>query len=267
MKTVLFCGGLGTRIKEYSEHIPKPMVPIGSEPILMHLMRYYSDYGHRDFILCLGYKAGVIKDHFLNLRQTMGADCIVSDFGKKVEVLGEEPPDWRVTLLDTGVWRNIGERLLAVKEHVRDEEMFLANYSDGLTDAPLPDMIEYFKKSGKIGCFIAVRPPFNFHLVEFAADGGVQRLRSNRESDIWINGGFFIFRNEIFDHIREGEELVLEPFERLIKANELVAYKYEGFWRAMDTLRDRQALEEMVERGEIPWRPARGGGYLSRNRQ
>jgi glucose-1-phosphate cytidylyltransferase len=171
--------------------------------------------------------------------------------------LGERPPEWRVTLLDTGLWRNIGERLLAVKSHVCNEEIFLANYSDGLTDAPLADMIDYFKQSGKIGCFIAVRAPFNFHLVEFEENGLVSRLRSNKESEVWINGGYFVFRNEIFNYIQDGEELVLEPFNRLIRERQLVAYKYEGFWRAMDTLRDRQILEEMVEQGEIPWRPGK----------
>jgi glucose-1-phosphate cytidylyltransferase len=263
MKVVLFCGGLGTRIREYSESIPKPMIPIGTQPILWHVMQYYSNHGHRDFVLCLGYKAGVIKDYFLNYRASTDSDCVVSEFGSKIELLGERPPDWRVTLVDTGVWRNIGERLLAVKDHVQDEEVFLANYSDGLSDVSLPDMIDFFKKSGKIGCFVAVRAPFNFHLAEFDGDGSVRRFRSNKESEVWINGGYFIFRKEIFDYMRAGEELVLEPFNRLIQAKELVAYKYEGFWRAMDTLRDRQVLEEMFERGETPWRPQsknNGGG-------
>jgi glucose-1-phosphate cytidylyltransferase len=142
-----------------------------------------------------------------------------------------------------------------VKEHVKDEEIFLANYSDGLTDAPLPEMIDFFKASGKLACFIAVRPPFNFHLAEFDEGGLVKRLRANTESEVWINGGYFIFRNEIFDYIQDGEELVLQPFNRLIKDNNLVAFKYEGFWRAMDTLRDRQVLEEMVENGQMPWAP------------
>jgi glucose-1-phosphate cytidylyltransferase len=260
MKVVLFCGGLGTRIREYSENIPKPMIPIGAQPILWHVMQYYSQYGHRDFVLCLGYKASVIKNYFLNYRASSDNDCVVSEYGNKIEILGERPPDWRVTLVDTGVWRNIGERLLTVKDHVQDEEVFLANYSDGLTDVSLPDMIEFFRKSGKIGCFVAVRAPFNFHLAEFDGDGAVRRFRSNKESEVWINGGYFIFRKEIFDYMRAGEELVLEPFNRLIQKKELIAYKYEGFWRAMDTLRDRQVLEEMVERGEMPWRPNSNGG-------
>jgi glucose-1-phosphate cytidylyltransferase len=258
MKVVLFCGGLGTRIREYSESIPKPMVPIGHQPILWHLMQYYSQYGHRDFVLCLGYKANVVKDYFLNYKQATNSDCVVSHFGKKVEVLGDRPPDWRVALVDTGIWRNIGQRLAAVRHLVQDEEMFLANYSDGLTDAPLPDMIERFKKSGAIGCFIAIHPPITFHLVDFNEQGNVDRLRVSQEAEIWINGGYFIFRKEIFDYLHEGDELVDQPFKRLIEQGKLMAYKYEGFWRAMDTLRDRQVLEEMIERGETPWQPNSG---------
>jgi glucose-1-phosphate cytidylyltransferase len=264
MKVVLFCGGLGTRIREYSENIPKPMIPVGSQPILWHIMQYYSQYGHQDFVLCLGYKANVIKDYFLNYRPSTDSDCVVSEFGSKIEILGESRPDWRVTLVDTGVWRNIGERLLAVRQFVGDEDVFLANYSDGLTDMRLPDMIEFFKSSGKIGCFIAVRAPFNFHLAEFDEDGLVRRFRSNKEAEVWINGGYFIFRREIFDYIQEGEELVLQPFNRLIEAGELVAYKYEGFWRAMDTLRDRQILEEMADLGKMPWRLGRDENSCSR---
>ena len=258
MKVVLFCGGLGTRIREYSENIPKPMVPIGQQPILWHLMQYYSDFGHRDFILCLGFKANVIKDYFLNYKPAANSDCVISNFGKNVDIVGENPPDWRITLIDTGVWRNLGQRLLAVKHLVADEEIFLANYSDGLTDAPLAEIIERFRQSGKVGCFIAVHPPFTFHLAEFDSQDAVRQFRSSQEAGVWINGGFFIFRNKIFDFIREGEELVLEPFNRLIEGGHLMAYKYEGFWRAMDTLRDRQMLEEMVDRGEMPWRSSNG---------
>ena len=254
MKVVLFCGGLGTRIREYSENIPKPMVPIGHYPILLHLMQYYSEYGHNDFILCLGYKANVVKNYFLKYRLEESNDCVVSDFGSKVEILGDKPANWRVTLIDTGIWRNIGERLTAVKHVIGNDEIFLANYSDGLTDAPLATMIEEFRESHKIGCFIAVHPPVTFHLVEFDGLGTIRRFRSSQESDMWINGGFFIFRREVFDYINEGDELVSEPFIRLIESEKLMAYKYEGFWRAMDTLRDRQVLEEMIERGDMPWR-------------
>ena len=254
MKVVLFCGGLGTRIRDYSEAIPKPMIPIGHQPILAHIMQYYSHFGHRDFILCLGYKANVIKDHFLNLNPSAYGDCIISGFGKKVEAIGEPLPDWRISLVDTGIWRNIGERLVAVKHLVQDEDIFLANYSDGLTDLNLTTMINWFKKSNKVAGFVAVRPLFNFHLIEFERADTVSRVRSSQESGIWINGGYFIFRKEIFDYIQDGEELVLEPFNRLIEAGELLAYRHEGFWRAMDTLRDKQILEDMMEKGQMPWR-------------
>lgn len=254
MKVVLFCGGLGTRIREYSENIPKPMIPVGHQPILWHIMEYYSQYGHTDFVLCLGFKASVIKQYFLETNQSAYLDCVVSGFGKKIEIIGKTPPEWRIALIDTGVWRNIGERLVAVKHLVENEEIFLANYSDGLSDAPLPDMIEAFRKSGKIACFIAVHPPFTFHLAELDKKGSVLGFRTSEQSDTWINGGYFIFRKEIFDFIRDGDELVNQPFNRLIEAGQLMAYRYEGFWRAMDTMRDRQVLEDMVEKGNMPWR-------------
>src|ERR1700761_9398294 len=187
MKVVLFCGGLGTRIREYSDAIPKPMVPIGHQPIMWHVMQYYSQYGHQDFILCLGYKANAVKEYFLNYKRTTNSDCTVSNFGRKIEILGNQPPDWRVSMVDTGIWRNIGQRLLAVRHLVEDEEIFLANYSDGLTDAPLPDMIDQFKKSGMIGCFLAIHPPISFHLTDFDDSGVVRRISASSDSGIWIN--------------------------------------------------------------------------------
>jgi glucose-1-phosphate cytidylyltransferase len=264
MKVVLFCGGLGTRIREYSESVPKPMIPIGHQPILWHVMQYYSQHGHTDFVLCLGYKANTIKEFFVNYRPHVYADCTVSGFGAKVELLNETKDDWRITMVDTGLWRNIGERLWAVREHVKGEEMFLANYSDGLTDVNLDDMVDAFKKSGKVACFLAVKPPLTFHLADIDADGRVRDLVASDRSDMWVNGGYFLLRREIFDYMRDGEELVVEPFRRLIKENQLMAYKYDGFWRAMDTLRDRQLLEDMVEQGKTPWRLQ--NGHASRTR-
>ena len=254
MKVVLFCGGLGMRIRDYSETVPKPMIPIGHQPILWHVMQYYSHYGHNDFVLCLGYKANVVKDFFLRYRPQTFADCVVSGYGSSVELIGEQQEDWRVALIDTGAWRNIGERLWAVRDQVKDEEYFLANYSDGLTDIRLDEAIERFKASGKIACFLAVRPPMTYHLADIDDGGRVREFRSSESSDIWINGGYFIFRREIFDYMREGEELVLEPFSRLIAEDQLMAIKHEGFWRSMDTLKDKQVLEDMVEQGKMPWR-------------
>jgi glucose-1-phosphate cytidylyltransferase len=254
MKTVLFCGGLGMRIRDYSENVPKPMIPIGGKPILWHLMSYYSQFGHKDFILCLGYKANVIKEFFLNYQPHIYADCVVSGFGTNVETLGATEQDWRVTMIDTGVWRNIGERLFAVRAHVQNEEMFLANYSDGLSDVDLPAMIEAFKQSGKIACFVAARPSFSLHLIEMGKDGRVNGIRPTQDANLWINGGFFVFRSQIFDYLRDGEELVEEPFKRLIKDDQLMAFRHEGFWRPMDTLKDKEVLEDLVEQGRMPWR-------------
>ncbi|WGF89388.1 glucose-1-phosphate cytidylyltransferase [Marinivivus vitaminiproducens] len=255
MKVVLFCGGLGMRLRELTEVIPKPMVPVGNQPILWHVMQYYSAHGHRDFILCLGYKATVIKDYFLNYRPTTYSNFVVSGFGERIEILDHAQDDWRVALIDTGVWRNIGERLLAVRRHVENEPMFLANYSDGVTDLPLSEMIDWFEKSGKIAAFIAVRPTFSYHLIDMDEAGAVQAFRISQQSDMWINGGYMILRREIFDYIKPGEELVVEPFERLIAEGQLAAYRYTGFWASLDTLKDKQRLEEMVERGETPWLP------------
>ena len=266
MKVVLFCGGLGTRIREYPEAIPKPMIPVGNRPILWHVMQYYSQYGHRDFVLCLGYKSNIIKDFFLGYRPQAFADCVVSGYGSKVELLSPPEEDWRISLIDTGIWRNIGQRLWAVRDHLREDEMFLANYSDGLTNVNLDEMIERFKRSGKIACFLAIRPPLTYHIADIDDDGRVREFRTSDRSDIWINGGYFLFRREIFDYMQEGEELVLEPFDRLIAADQLLAYKFDGFWRSMDTLKDRQTLEELVEQGKMPWsienRDPRGGNVL-----
>ena len=241
------------------KNIPKPMIPIGDKPILWHLMHYYSQYGHRDFVLCLGYKANVIKEFFLNYRPHIYADCVVSGWGDKFNPELIRSRIGASLMIDTGVWRNIGERLLAVRAHLEGEEMFLANYSDGLADVDLPAMIETFRQSGKIAGFLAVRPSFSLHLVEMDANGQGQGLASaHEEANLWINGGFFIFRSQIFDYLREGEELVEAPFRRLIEADQLLAFKHEGFWRPMDTLKDKEVLEELVERGNMPWLLDRG---------
>jgi glucose-1-phosphate cytidylyltransferase len=253
MKTVLFCGGQGMRIREYSESVPKPMIPIGPQPILWHLMSYYADYGHKDFVLCLGHKASVIKEFFLSGRPQTFADCVVSGLGRKIDILGDAREDWRVALIDTGIPLNVGSRLMAVRCHLEDEEMFFANYADGLSDVDLDHMVDTFRRSNKIACFLAVRPTMSMHLITIGADGRPQTFRSAKEADLWINGGFFIMRPEIFNYIKRGEELVAEPFARLIAEDKLLAYKHEGFWCPMDTLKDRQHLEELADRGHMPW--------------
>lgn len=254
MKTVLFCGGQGMRIREYSDAVPKPMIPIGQQPILWHLMQYYAQYDHKDFVLCLGYKANVVKEFFLSGRPHSFNDCVVSGFGRNVEILGDAREDWRVALIDTGISRNIGERLVAVRSHVENEDMFLANYSDGLADVDLPHMIETFRKSNKVAAFLAVRPSMSMHLVGFGEGGRLTSFLDAKQADLWINGGFFIMRPEIFDYIEPGEELVGKPFARLIAEDKLLAYRHEGFWCPMDTLKDKQYLEDLVDNAKMPWR-------------
>jgi glucose-1-phosphate cytidylyltransferase len=269
MKTVLFCGGLGTRIRDVSQSLPKPMIPIGDVPILWHLMHYYSQFGHTDFILCLGYKANVIKNYFLKHTPQTYVDCVVNGSDKRIEFLGDTQIDWRITMIDTGTWRNVGERLWAVREHLTDDEMFFANYSDGLCDIDLNEMIEIFRASGKIACVTAVRPSFSLHLLEMGPEGKVERISASRDADLWINGGFFIFRREIFDYLRDGDELVEAPFQRLIEANQLMAFRHEGFWRPMDTLKDKEVLEDLVDNGTMPWilnKCSKGGSVRSREK-
>jgi len=252
MKVVLFCGGLGMRLRDYDENIPKPMMTIGYRPIMWHLMKYYAHFGHRDFILCLGYKADVIKQYFLNYNECLSNDFILAEGGRKVELLNSDIHDWRITFADTGAASPIGERLRLVRSYVAGEEMFLANYTDCLTDLDLSVFIEHFRKSGRIAGFVTVPPNVSFHYV--AAEGGlVTSLTDVRSTQLRVNGGFFIFRQEIFDFVQENEELVDAPFHRFIERQQLIAYEYDGFWKAMDTFKDKQQLDALYAKGAPPW--------------
>ncbi|MBI5071105.1 MAG: glucose-1-phosphate cytidylyltransferase [Deltaproteobacteria bacterium] len=253
MKVVLFCGGLGMRLREYSEAIPKPMVPIGSRPILWHLMRYYAFHGHRDFILCLGYRADVIKRYFLEYDETVSNDFVLTQGGKKVDLLGSDIQDWKITFVDTGLTSNLGTRLKMVQSLVQDEEMFLANYSDGVTDLPLPAMIDYFRARDAVACFAAVVPGQTFHMVRIEEGGLVTSIQHVRDIGMRVNGGFFVFRPELFEHMRPGEDMVEEPFQRLAAARKLIAYPHDGFWGCMDTFKDKQLLEDLYAQGHVPW--------------
>jgi glucose-1-phosphate cytidylyltransferase len=254
VKVVIFCGGLGTRLREYSETIPKPMVCVGYRPILWHIMRYYAHYGHRDFILCLGYKADCIKKYFMEYDETVSNDFVMSEGGRKVDLLASDIQDWKITFVDTGMNSNIGQRLKLVQPYLAGEESFLANYSDGLSDLPLPHMISYFQhRPDAVACFAGVAPTSSFHLVRVEQGGRVQSIRHIKESGMRINGGFFVLRNEIFDYMNDGEELVQEPFQRLASERRLLAYKYDGFWACMDTFKEKQLLEDMYSRGQVPW--------------
>lgn len=266
MKVVIFCGGLGMRLREVGEDIPKPMVPVGNRPILWHLMKYYAYYGHTDFILCLGYRADVIKKFFLNYEETSSNDFVLTKGGREIELMNRDISDWRITFADTGINSNIGQRLMAVRNYLRGEEMFLANYADGLTDMHLPSVIDRFASGGKIANFVSVRPNLSFHAVSVRPDGGVREIKPVIETDLRVNGGFFLFRRQIFDYMRAGEELVQEPFERLIRADQLQTYAHEGFTATMDTFKDKQAFDDLYAKGKAPWevwRKHNGAGETS----
>lgn len=253
MKVVLFCGGLGTRIRDYSSKVPKPMVPVGYRPILWHLMKYYAHFGHTEFILCLGYKADVIKDFFLNYNEAVSNDFVMSKGGRQIDLMSSDIDNWRITFVDTGIDANLGERLLAVRDHLDGEKMFMANYSDGLTNLDLRSYVESFAVSDTIGKFLSVQPPLTYHLVQSNPRGQVTSMSPITDSAMWINGGFFIFRPEIFDYIEAGEELVLEPFDRLMAERRLETQRFSGFWAPMDTFKDKQRLDDLVQSGHAPW--------------
>jgi glucose-1-phosphate cytidylyltransferase len=253
MKVVLFCGGLGTRLRDYSEKIPKPLVPLGYRPILWHVMKYYAHFGHTDFILCLGYKGDAIKEYFLNYDECLSNDFVLSNGARSVELLRKDIEDWRITFVDTGISSNIGERLKAVEPFLEGEEMFLANYSDGLSDFQLPDLIEESRRTKAVATFLSVRPNYSFHFVSRAPDGTVLGVDNVIAANAWINGGYFVFRHDIFDYMRKGEELVEQPFQRLIEERKLMAHDYDGFWRCVDTFKDLQALEQLYSQGKAPW--------------
>lgn len=252
MKVVLFCGGMGMRIREYSDSIPKPMVPIGYRPLLWHVMKYYAHYGHKDFILCLGYKGDAIKNYFLHYDECVSNNFVLSNGGKKLRLLNSDIHDWNITFVDTGIQSNIGQRLKAVEPYLAGESVFLANYSDGLTDLPLTGFIDHFLERGKIGSFLAVTPSQSYHVVSVAGDLA-SVIRPIGTSGILINGGYFIFRKELFDYMQDGEELVEQPFQRLIQEEQLLAHQHPGYWACMDTFKDRQQLEELYTNGNAPW--------------
>jgi glucose-1-phosphate cytidylyltransferase len=253
MKVVLFCGGLGMRLRDYDENVPKPMVPIGYRPILWHVMKYYAHFGHRDFILCLGYRADAIKNYFRTYDECVSNDFVLSEGGRRIELLRSDITDWRITFVDTGVTATIGERLKAVEPYLAGEDVFLANYSDGLTDLPLPAQVEHFHRHAGIASFLSVKPHLSYHFVTARNGGQVTSIQDAGQTGLRINGGFFVFRAEIFQRLRHGADLVSDAFQQLLAEQKLIAYRYDGFWESMDTFKDKQRLEDMYARGDAPW--------------
>lgn len=253
MKVVLFCGGFGTRLRENSETTPKPLVNVGVRPILWHLMRYYAHFGHKDFILCLGYRGDMIREYFLNYQEALSNDFTWSDSGRKIELNTSDTKDWRITFVDTGLHANIGQRLLRIKPFVAGEPAFLANYADGLSDVPIDRMIADFEAKKAVASFVGVNTLSSFHTVQATPEGIATRIDTLSDREILINGGYFVLRQSIFDHIQPGEELVEQPFKRLIDQKSLAVYRHDGFWRAMDTFKDKITFDRMEAQGDCPW--------------
>lgn len=252
MKVVLFCGGLGLRIRD-GENIPKPMVTIGYRPVLWHVMRYYAHYGHKEFILCLGHRGDAIKNYFLNYNECMSNDFTLSEGGKKLDLMTSDIHDWKITFVDTGLNANIGQRLKAVEPYIGTDAEFLANYSDGLSNLPLLEQLQHFRSQNATASFVSVKPQMTYHMISADPSGRVKSIDDITQTELRINGGFFMLKREIFEYMRDGEELVREPFHRLIREGKLTSFRYDGFWMAMDTFKDRQQLEEIYAQGNAPW--------------
>lgn len=263
MKVVLFCGGLGTRLREHSDTIPKPLVNIGHRPILWHLMRYYAHFGHKEFILCLGYRGDMVRKYFLQYEEAMTNDFTLRAKDRHIELHSRDLDDWKITFVDTGLHSNIGQRLLRVRKYVENEEMFLANYADGLSDLPLDRQLKEFQHRRLVASLVAIRSSQSFHAVYSGQDGIVTQIGAMPDQQLWVNGGFFIMRPDIFKYIHEGEELVEKPFGRLIDEGKLAMFRWEGYWQCMDNFKDKIGFDRMEARGECPWmiwkrHPAKG---------
>jgi glucose-1-phosphate cytidylyltransferase len=252
MKVVLFCGGYGMRMRDGSSAAPKPMVMIGDRPLLWHVMRYYAHHGHTEFVLALGYGAKEIKDYFLHYEETATNDFVLRG-GREVELFSSDLSDWRITFVDTGLNSSIGERLRRVRHHLDGDEYFMANYADVLSDLPLDQVVERFKASGAVASLTAVPPQSSFHVLQIGDGELVSGLRPVSEFPLWENGGFFVFRQEIFDSLYAGEDLVDGALVRLAERGELVAYRHDGFWVPADTVKERAHLEALYQSGIRPW--------------
>jgi glucose-1-phosphate cytidylyltransferase len=254
VKVVLFCGGLGMRMRDGVTTAPKPLAMVGERPLLWHVMRYYAHFGHTEFVLCLGYGASAVKDFFLRYDETKSNDFVLENGARDVKLLRTDISTWRITFVDTGLNSAIGERLRRVRRFVADEEMFLANYADVLTDAELPDIIGQFGASGAVASLLAVPPQSSHHVVDIRDDGLIMQVTPMRDLRQWENGGYFVLRQDIFDYLHEGEDLVEDAImRRLVPAGRVIAYPYKGYWSPADTVKERAQLEEMYHRGTCPW--------------
>ncbi|MEV6562159.1 glucose-1-phosphate cytidylyltransferase [Nocardia sp. NPDC051756] len=252
MKVVLFCGGYGMRMRDGTDDmIPKPMQLVGPRPLLWHVMRYYAHYGHKEFVLCLGYGGLHIKNFFLTYQESVSNDFVIRD--GRVEMLRSDISDWKITFVDTGLESPIGERLRRVREHVAGDEPFLANYADVLTDAPLDEMIDKFTASGAAASMMVVPPQSSFHCVDMKPTGEVKEIMPVSRMPLWENGGYFVLSQEIFDLLPPGGDLVADACGTLAGQGRLFGYQHLGFWKPADTFKERAELDAAYQSGKRPW--------------
>ena len=254
MKTLILCGGKGTRLREETEYKPKPMVEIGGRPVLWHIMNIYARAGFKDFILPLGYKGEVIKEYFYQYKMRNSDFTVDLGSGDMTTHNNSESTDWTVTLCDTGQETLKGARIKRVAKYI-DTDRFMVTYGDGLADVDIHKLIDFHKKSGSVGTFTGVRLPSRFGAVSTDDSGTILSWQEKPVLNEYINGGFFVFKKEFLDYLDEDEECDLEkePLERLAAEGKLSMYRHDGFWHCMDTLRDNQNLNAMWDRGDRPW--------------
>jgi len=258
MKAVILCGGLGSRIRDASEILPKPMLPIGGKPIVWHIMKLFAHHGCNEFVLCLGYRAWVVKEFFLNYA-AMTNDVVVQLGARRAVSIADthSAEEWNVTLAETGESTQTGGRVLAVRKYVENDDFFLLTYGDGVADVDIPSLIAFHRSHGKIATVTAVRPPGRFGELGITENSVNQFNEKPQASGGFINGGFFVCdAKRIWDYLDEGPATVLErePMQRLAADGELIAYRHLGFWQPMDTLREFTMLNEMWDSGTAPWK-------------
>lgn len=253
MKTIILAGGFGTRLAEYTEAIPKPMVPIGGKPILWHIMQTYAYHGHKDFVLALGYKADYVKEYFLNYH-SLNSDFTVDLGTGTVQNHKKAAVDWQVTLVDTGLHTLTGGRVKRLKSFIGNET-FMLTYGDGVSNVDISDLIRFHKKHGKMVTVTAVHPGARFGEMEIIDNKVMNFQEKPQTTQGWINGGFFVIESGFLDLI-DGDKTILErkPLEVAAEMGELVAYQHDGFWQCMDTKRDKDYLEDLWSNNSAPWK-------------
>ena len=254
LPAVILAGGLGTRIREETEFKPKPMVEIGGRPVLWHIMKHLSFYGVNRFVICLGYKGDVIRDYFLNYRARNNDFTVQLGSGSDISFHSDhQESEWTVTVAETGALTNTGGRVLKIEKYIKGEK-FLCTYGDGLSDINIQDLNSFQASNNRIATITAVRPLSRFGILDINTKDSVTSFKEKPQTENWINGGFFIFKPEIFNYLNPGIVLENEPLQKLASENELAAFRHEGFWQPMDTFRESKMLNDMWDSGNAPWK-------------